>query len=373
MDNPIEGFVAKGFEPVRAAFAQNFADVLELGASFAVLIEGEPIVNLWGGYRDRAEKTPWTADTLTTIHSTTKPIAAIAVAMQVDEGRLEYDEPVASYWPEFAAEGKGDLTVAQVLSHQGGLPGFIDPIDPNLWLDQPGLTAALAALKPLWPLGSASGYHPLTFGYIADELVRRASGKSIGDIVRNELCGPNGIDFRLGIHDADLPRYAEQTLPSGIADFGEITPPKKAAFFVPWAGPKRGDAAWRQMEIPAGAGVATAYALAQLFGVYAHGGKLGDLRLMSPQTFAELSAERIDGNDLVMPYPISWAAGVMRNKHGAFGPEKQTLAHSGRGGSFGFGDPIRGMSGGYVMNKLSQDLLMDPRKQRLLDALYACL
>jgi CubicO group peptidase (beta-lactamase class C family) len=373
MDAPIEGFVAKGFEPVRAAFAQNFADGMEIGASFAVMINEEPVVNVWGGWRDRAGTIPWTADTLTAIHSTTKPIAAIAVAMQVEDGLIEYDKPVAGYWPEFAAEGKDQLTVAQVLSHQGGLCGFIDPIDPNLWLDQRGLTAALAALKPLWTPGSASGYHPLTFGYIADELLRRVSGKKVGDVVRNELCGPNGIDFRLGIQDADLPRYAEQTLPTGIADFGEITIPKKAAFFVPWAGPRRGDPAWRRMEIPSGAGVATAYALAQLFGVFAHGGKLGDLRLMSPETFAELSAERIDGNDLVMPYPIAWAAGVMRNKHGAFGPEPQTLAHSGRGGSFGFGDPVRGMAGGYVMNKLSQDLLMDPRKQRLLDALYACL
>ena len=373
MSSPVEGFVAKGFEPVRAAFEQNFAEGLEIGAGFAAMIDGEPIVNLWGGHTDKTRTKPWTKDTIVPVHSTTKPIAALIVAMQVQARRLAYDLPVAHYWPEFGDDGKDQVTVAQALSHQAGVPGFVERIDPDLWMDPPALMAALATQKPLWTPGTACGYHAMTYGYIAAALVERVSGRTIGTILREDICEPLGIDFHVGLPDDQHGRCAIEQLPSSLPEFGEINEPRRVAFFVPWATPRRIDDRWRRAEMPSTNGHGNALSVAQLFGAYANEGKIGDLRLVDPQVFEELIVERINGDDLVMPYRMSWAAGVMRNNNKIYGPNPRTLAHAGRGGSFGLGDPDKGLSAGYVMNKLAPALQTDERAQRLITALYDCL
>lgn len=369
----VEGFVASGFEPVRDAFARNFAERLESGAAFAAVIDGEPVVNIWGGHADRAKTRPWTRDTLVPVHSTTKPIAALVVAMLVEQGALDFDAPVASVWPEFGAEGKDRVTLAQALSHQAGVPGFVQRIDPDLWLDPPALSAALAALTPLWPPGTACGYHAMTYGYIAGELVRRVSPRSLGAILRHDICEPLDLDFWIGLPDSEHGRCADQQLPATLPDFGAMTDIKRATFLAPWSSPRRIDAAWRRAELPSANGHGTALAVARLFGVFANAGKIGDTRVIAPETFAELSAQRINGDDLVMPFRMDWAAGVMRNNNKIYGPNTLTLAHAGRGGSFGLGDPTRGVAAAYVMNKLAPALQTDERGQRLIQALYSCL
>jgi len=368
-----QGSVAPGFEKVAEAFAQNFEDGAELGASFAAIVDGEVVADLWGGYADRNKTRLWDADTLVPVYSTTKAIAALVVARLVDDGALDYDAPVASVWPEFAANGKAEITLAQALSHQGGLCGFKDPIDPALWLDPPALAAALAPLAPLWPPGAASGYHPLTWGYIAGEIALRASGRTLGTILAEDICDRFGIDFWIGLPDEEHERCAEIQKPKTAPVLGELTELKRIAFMTKWSAPDRGGALWRRIEIPSANGHGTALSVAQLYGVYANGGLLDGETVIGTEPFAALTKTRIDNDDLVLPGRVQFAAGPMRNVSGVYGPNPHTLAHSGWGGSMGLGDPDRRLSAGYVMNRQDHHLQGDPRPRRLIEALYGCL
>lgn len=366
-----EGSVAPGFERVREAFDAGLAD--ELGASLAVVRDGEAIVDLWGGWTDRAQTRAWARDTIAPVYSTTKAISAIVIARLIDEVGLDVDAPLASLWPEFGAHGKDRVTIAQTLAHQAGVPGFLAPIDPDLWLDPPTCAAAIATLEPMWPPGSASGYHPLTWGYIAGEIARRAGGRSLGTILREDICEPLGIDFQIGTPDHDHARAPEMRKPTRAGEFGEITPPRKAAFFTQWAAPVRGSAIWRRVEIPSANGHGTALAVAQLYQVYATGGAIGASRVLSERAFATLTAPRWRGDDLVLPYNMDWRTGVIGNSNKCYGPNSEAYGHSGAGGSCGFGDPVAGVSVGYVMNKQSHYVMADPRALRLIEALYECL
>ena len=368
-----QGSVAPGFEKVAEAFAQNFEDGAELGASFAAMRDGEIVVELWGGYADRNKTRLWDADTLTPVYSTTKGIAALVVAKLVDEDKLDYEATVASVWPEFAANRKDRITIAQALSHQAGLCGFREPIDPALWLDPPALAAALAPLEPLWPPGTASGYHPLTWGYIVGEIVQRASGRTLGTILSEDVCDRFGIDFWIGLPDEEHDRCAEVQKPKTAPELGELTELKRIAFMTKWSAPDRGGALWRRVEIPSANGHGTALSVAQLYGVYANGGALDGETLIGKDAFAALTKTRIDNDDLVLPAHVQFAAGPMRNGRGVYGPNPHTLAHSGWGGSMGLGDPDARVSAGYVMNRQDNHLQGDPRARRLIEALYACL
>jgi CubicO group peptidase (beta-lactamase class C family) len=368
-----QGAVAPGFEAVAEAFAQNFEDGAELGAGFAATLEGETIVDLCGGYADRKKERLWDADTLTPVYSTTKGIAALVIARLVDAGALDYEQPVADVWPEFAANGKDAITLAQMLSHQAGLCGFKEPIDPALWLDPPALAAALAPLEPLWEPGTRSGYHPLTWGYLAGEVVRRATGKSLGQHLADDFCEPHGIDFWIGLPDDEHERCAEIQKPKDAPQLGDITELKRIAFLTKWSAPDRGGALWRRIEIPSANGHGTALAVAQLYGVYANSGVLNGETVIGRDAFRALTKVRIDNDDLVLPYRVQFAAGPMHNGPGLYGPNPETLAHSGWGGSMGLGDPGHRLSAAYVMNKQAHHLQGDPRARRLIAALYECL
>lgn len=369
----IEGFVAPGFEPVHAAFAANFEAGEELGAGFAAVRDGEVLVNIWGGHADRAQTRPWARDTIVPVYSTTKGIAAIVVACCVEKGLINYEDRVAEVWPAFGAHGKDKLTLAEMLAHQAGVPGFVDPVDPALWLDPPACAQAIAALAPLWPPGSVSGYHPLTWGYLVGEIVSRIAERSLGAILREDICRPLGIDFQIGTPEIEHARCAEMKKPARGAEFGEITAPRRAAFFTPWAAPNRGAAEWRRVEIPAANGHGTALAVAQLYGFYATGGLIEGHQLISANVYRRLASRRFEGDDLVLPFNIDWRTGLMGNSRGVWGPNRETLGHAGMGGSCGFGDPVTRVSGGYVMNKQAPTLMGDPRAVRLIDALYTCL
>ncbi len=372
-DFPITGFTAHGFEPVREAFEANFAEDKELGAGFAVYLDGALVVDLCGGFADRRKEQAWTDTTIVPVYSTTKPIAALVLASIIDALPAGYETPVADLWPEFGANGKDQVTLAQMISHQAGLPGFTEPIDPALWLDPPACAAALAPLAPLWPLGSAHGYHPLTWGYLIGEVVRRIDGRSLGTILREDIAGPAGIDFQIGTPEPDHARVAEIMRPRQLPDLGEINEATKAAFLTKWSAPDRGGAIWREIEIPSANGIGTASAVAALYGIYAHGGELNGQRVISEAAFDALTTSRVKGQDLVLPYVTEFAAGVMRNNLGLYGPNPETLCHSGWGGSLALGDPDRRMSAAYVMNRQSNSLQADPRATRLVQALYGCL
>ncbi|ABI67161.1 beta-lactamase [Maricaulis maris MCS10] len=371
----LHGYVATGFEPVADAFLVNWVDHDEIGAGFSLTLDGEMVVDIHAGWADRKKTREWEADTLVPVYSTGKAIAALILARLVDRGLLSYDAPVADYWPEFAAGGKSSVTVAQALSHQAGLPGLAEEMDPGDWFDAALIEDRLARQAPLWPLGTGSGYHPVTFGFIADALARRTDGRSIGAILREEVFGPRKIDFHVGLPESEHGRTAEHAMPRQVPDLGERTQPRELAFLKPWSSPgRRGATEWRKAEFPAANAHATAPALARLMTPYADAGRLEGKRFLSEATLAELVKERVSGPDKVLPFDLSWGAGIMRNiKPGFYGPTPETVGHSGWGGSCAFADPVRGLTGAYVMNRQHHHLAGDPRPVRIIEAVYGCL
>ncbi|HEX6860865.1 MAG TPA: serine hydrolase domain-containing protein [Caulobacteraceae bacterium] len=369
----IHGICPPEFDAVRRAFEANLPE--ELGARFSLAVDGEVVVDLYGGFADRKQTTPFGPDTLTPVFSTTKAIAAIMVARLVEQGRLSYDQPVADVWPEFAQSGKGAVTVEQAMSHQAGLSGFPDETDPTIWFDWDATCEKLAAMTPLWPVGSASGYHPVTFGYLAGEIFRRVDGRTMGTALREDIAVPAGLDLWIGLPDAEHGRVAELKRPSELPKFGAINEALKAAFLTPWSAPAgKTGAEWRRVEIPSANGHATALSLALLMGALATDGEVGGTHILSPATRDLAAAERIRGMDLVLPFDMSWGAGFMRNVPNHFyGPNDRTFGHSGWSGSCAFADPERRVSGAYVMNRQSAVLIGDPRSRRLIDAAYEAL
>lgn len=376
IQGPVQGHVADGFEAVRKTFEANLADASEAGAGFYVLRDGVPLVDLVGGTKDRRRSEPWEPDTIVPVFSTTKTISAIVIAWLYEQDRLDFDQTVASLWPDFAQHGKGDITIAQALSHQAGLSGLTEPMEPSDWFDWDGMCARLAAQKPIWEPGTASGYHPVTYGFLAGEIARLADakGRTLGTILREEICEPEGIDFRIGTPESEHARCADLHKPRAMSDLGEINPATKAAFYEKWSSPGgKGTAAWRIAEFAGANGHGTAKAIARLMQL-ALDGHIGETQYLSEFTLYEMSRPRISGENLVLPFDLTLAAGLMVNRPNHFyGPNSSTLGHSGWGGSCAFADASEGLTCAYVMNKQSNILIGDPRPMKLIKALYSCL
>jgi len=371
----IHGFAAPPYARVKDAFAANFAEADEVGARFSLVQGGETVVDLWAGHADRARTRPFAEDTLTPIFSTTKALAALMIARLVDQGRLAYDQPVASVWPEFGQAGKADITVEEALSHQAGLSGLPDEMDPALWFDWDAVCARIAATAPIWPPRTASGYGPSTLGHIAGEIFRRVDGRAIGRAFAEDLAGPLGLDAWIGLPDSEHACCADMIRPKGLPRFGELNAATRAAFLTPWSAPGgRGQAEWRRIELPSANGHATALALARLAGALADGGWIDGEMILSPALIAEAARERIRGQDLVLPFVVGWGAGFLRNDPVMiWGPGRETFGHAGWGGSCLFVDPERRLGGAYVMNRQSAELIGDARSRRLIEAAYAAL
>lgn len=368
----ISGLCPPEFAPVRDRFAAHFDEGLEIGARFTVCIDGEVALDLTGGSADLAGSAPFGPNTLATVFSTTKAVSAIMIARLVDQGLVTYDTPVSAFWPEFGQAGKRDVTLGQMISHQAGLPGLAASPAPADWLDPPLLAARLAAQAPMWPLGTGSGYHPSTMSYLSGEVFRRLNGRTLGVAMREDLAGPLGLDFFIGLPEGEEARLAEIKKPSAPPNLGTIDAIKKAAFL------DRGGIAssreWRAIELPGSNGVGTAEALARAMAVVACGGTVGRAEILSAEGVAELVRPRVSGPDKVLPFDLTWAAGLMRNT-GQFGAQAgpNTVGHFGWGGSMAMADPERRLSIGYVMNRQSPHLIADPRPLALTDALYAAL
>jgi CubicO group peptidase (beta-lactamase class C family) len=368
----IDGFALSRYGAAKDAFAANFEAGEELGARFTLVEAGEVVVDLMAGWADRKRTMRFGETTLAPIFSTGKAVAALMIARLVDQTKLDYGQTVASVWPAFGQAGKANVTIEQAISHQAGLPGFPEPVDPALWFDWDATCAKLAAMAPMWPPGTASGYHPVTVGYIAGEIFRRVDGRTMGRALREDLGVPFGLDLWIGLPDSEHARVCDVQRPSALPDFGHVNPPTEAAFLKPWSQPGgRGQAEWRRMEIPSANGHATAEALARLMGALANDGWLDGGEILSPALIAEASRERIRGQDLVLPFDMSWAAGFMRNEPNfPWGPGRQTFGHSGWGGACAFADPERRLGGAYVMNRQGVALMGDPRPKRIIEAAY---
>ena len=383
----ISGLVRPGFEPVGDAFAENFERRGELGAACCVFLRGVKVVDLWGGVRDPATGAPWEEDTMALVHSTTKGVAAMAVALAHSRGLLDYDERVCRYWPEFAQQGKERITVRQLLAHQAGLFELDERPTRELVADPDRLAAVLARQRPAWPPGERQAYHAITIGFYESELVRRVDPgrRTLGRFFQEEIAGPLGIEFYLRLPEKVPDSRLAPLRRPGMGGLLLHMPPRTvAAALNPRSRFRRallgselpeqsGRVYARDLEVPAGGGVGTARALARAYGVFATGGR--ELRLR-PETLRELSAPPVPPargfRDACLKVPIRYALGFARP-----GPE-YPFAHPGgfgspgTGGSFGFADPRHQLGYGYVPNQMGTHL-QDPRDAALRGAAYRCL
>jgi CubicO group peptidase (beta-lactamase class C family) len=364
------------FEPVGRIFLANFeGDFPELGARFVACVEGQPVLDLWGGHADRARTLPFDQATLAPVFSTSKAVTSLMLAWRIGRGGIAYGDLATKLWPEFGQAGKEGLTVEQVLSHQAGLSGLRGPLDPDIWFDWEAVVHQLEIAEPLWPPGTASGYEPMTFGYLAGELFRRADGRTLGHALQDELCAPLGLEFWIGLPELQDPRVCQVQRPPAMPDLGVLNEAKRLAFLEPWSSVASRDVRrWRAMESPGANGHGTALALARAMAVLACDGEVDGREILPPGLALEAAASRISGPDAVLPFDLSWGAGFLRNEGvGIYGPSAHAFGHSGWGGSCAAADPERRLSFAYVMNRQSAHLIGDPRSRRLIESLYGCL
>lgn len=375
----IHGECAPGFEPVRAAFEENFLRRHEIGAAFSVTLRGEPVVDLWAGWADPGRTTPWRADTLTNVWSTTKGMTAICAHQLADRGVLDLDAPVAEYWPEFAAAGKQHIPVRWLLSHRSGVTGIgLDrPVTVEELYDWDHITGLLAAQAPFFEPNSASGYHALSYGFLVGEVVRRAGGRTIRDHFAEHVAGPLGADFQIGLTaEADLARCStmvEPVLTDEMAGelakaFANAGPAGLAALANPrLEGHHSNDPGWRRAILPALNGHGTAKAIATIYGALADGSE----RLLSNAALATAREGQGRAIDVVAGLGNEWALGFyLGSEERGFGPNPLAFGHDGFGGSSGGADPESGVAFGYTMNQMGPLLRDDPRKMALVDATF---
>jgi CubicO group peptidase (beta-lactamase class C family) len=390
----IGGYVEPGFEEVRDEFKANFARRGELGAACTAYVHGEKVVDLWGGYRDARRQERWQEDTLVLVYSSSKGMAAIAVALAHSRGLIDYDERVATYWPEFAQNGKEDVTVRQLLSHQAGLCALDERLDARKLADLDGLADALARQKPAWKPGTRQGYHALTLGWYEGELIRRVDPdhRSLGRFFADEVAAPLGLEFYFGLPPDLAPdRVASvkgASIPSMLAHVRTMPAAMIASFLRPGSHTARAfgnprmrnvadldKPAYRAVEIPAGGGIGQVRSIARAYSDLAAGGReLG----LSEDTFEQLTAppQPPSGNprDLVLWVPAAYSVGFIRPTGDfLFGRGTRSFGHPGAGGSFGFADPDAEVGFAYAPNRLGHHLRDDPREKALRDALYRCL
>jgi CubicO group peptidase (beta-lactamase class C family) len=362
---------------VKRAFARNFEDGLEIGASFAATIDGEFVVDLWGGHADQACRRPWERDTIVNVYSTTKAMAALCALMLVDRGQLDPDAPVARYWPEFAQAGKDALPVRYLLSHTSGLAGFAEPIPVEALYDWDRIVRLLASQKPMWEPGAQSGYHSLTFGHLLGELVRRLTGRTLGTFFREEVAEPLGADFHIGLAEDHEPRVGE-IIPPETAELGTVVEPGPLAAKIMANPLMTGDIAnqraWRAAEIPAANGHGNARSVARVTAAMACGGELDGVRLLTPATLEKTIEEQCYDKDLVLGVPIRWGLGFgLTSKEIPLGPNPRAFFWGGWGGSLVVIDLDARLSFSYVMNKMGSGPVGHARAFRPAAALYRSL
>lgn len=368
--------VATGFEAVRDAFEKNFKEDGDIGASFAVMRGGEVVADLWGGHTDKARTRPWKENTLVNVWSTTKGPTALAVAMLVDRGQLNYDDRVAEHWPDFASRGKADVTVAQMMSHQAGLCGVRDTITVEAFYDWDSMCRRLAGTEPFWEPGDGSGYHAITFGFLAGELVRRIDGRTVGTFLREEVTGPLEADFFIGLPEAEDKRVAEivRMKKNQLAITKDSPDYTVAAFGNPVPDPEEpNNRDWRAAEIPAVNGQANARGLVRIYNALARAGIGGEDELIGEKALSAATAEQCHCVDRNLGIDTRWGAGFMLNLNGLYGPNPKAFGHSGWGGSMAFADRDSGLAVAYAMNQMGESLRGDPRGQRLIEAVYSSL
>lgn len=374
------------FETIAEEFIRNFEDRGEVGASVSLNIEGETVVDLWGGMRDPETKAPWEKDTISIVFSVTKAATALCAHMLIDRGEMDLHAKVTDYWPEFGQNGKEDVTVLMMLNHSVGLPALREPVKPGGYNDWDYMVERLSAEEPFWEPGVRNGYHMITFGWTVGELVRRVSGKSLGTFFKEEVAGPLGLDFWIGLPESEEARVAKMIMYAAAPDETPsefitmlMTDPASIPHLslLNSGGHDVDSRAAHAAEIGGGGGLSNARSLAAMFNPLANGG--GDL--LSADHIGKMSkVSMATQRDATLQMPTRFAMGFMKsmdNRHRPQGSELETViigdnafGHVGAGGSLGFADTEARMGFGYTMTRMGAGLMLNERGQSLVDAAY---
>jgi len=380
---PVGGHVEPGFEAVADAFQRNFDRRGDHGAALSVYLDGKPVVDLWGGHRDVAKQLAWQEDTLVLVYSATKGLTATCIHRLVEQGRLDLDEPVASYWPEFGQAGKAEIPIWWILTHQAGLPVVEADLTTGEVLAWNPVVEAIAAQAPIWEPGKHHGYHPRTFGWILGELVRRVTGRSLGQFFAEQVARPLGLDFYIGLGAEHEHRVAELLAPSPPSN--AIARKAQQAFMGPntqlgraLTGP--GELAYgpiwnsREMhaaEIPSSNGIGTARALARHYASLI--GEVDGIRLLGAETVERARQVAVKGRDKLIQIPTRFGLGYMLPPSLATACGSESFGHPGAGGSLAFADPEARLALGFVVNRMELGLTGDARSGSVVSATYDCL
>ena len=372
----IDGSWQSRFRPVVEAFANNFVNG-DVGASFAVVQNGELVVDIWGGHLDAARTQPWQENTIVNVYSSTKTMTFLAALLLAERGQLDLHAPVAQYWPEFAANGKANVKVSHLLAHSAGLSGLEEPIAPADVYDWDKITGLLAAQAPWWEPGTASGYHAITQGFLLGEVVRRIVGKSFGTFLRDEITGPLGTDFHVGVapeHDARIgfliPAGAGTVQMPGPPDSIGVRTMRNPAIFAL----QSREVGWRRAEIPAANGHGNARSLALTQAALVGRGNVDGTALFSAAGARRALEQQISGTDLVLGVPMTFGMGYgLRTAELPISPNPNAAYWGGWGGSIIVIDFDAQLTFSYVMNQMGEGTLGDVRGMSLGAALYGVL
>jgi CubicO group peptidase (beta-lactamase class C family) len=364
-------------------FCENFDKRGELGAAVSVWQNGKPLIDVYGGFCDAAREKSWTADTLVLVWSATKGIGTACVLHVLQQNDIELDRRFTEFWPEFGQADKDKITLGQLLSHQAGLCALDQRVDV---LDYDGVIRALEAQAPLWPLGTAHGYHARTFGFLLDELVRRITGKTLSEYWQENFAKPLELDFWIGLPEKENSRvatiYAAKTgkPPEPTQFYRDLVTPGTLArktFTSPYGLnviSKMNDPHLRAQPIVSFGGIGSASALAKFYSMLANDGELNDQIFFLPETIERMTKTLSDGVDHVFQIPTAFSAGFMKDSRDAerkmFGPSATSFGHPGAGGSHAFVDPENKIAFAYVMNQMEQSVLPNEKSLRLVDAIY---
>ena len=373
----IHGECDPQFSKVKETFEKLYREDREIGSCFAVYKDGNPLVDLWGGFQDKDKTKPWQKDNLVTVYSTTKGVAAFCIALAMEKGLLKYEEKVSTYWPEFSSNGKEDITIGMLMSHQAGI---CSPETRNVddYYNQNLMAEKLAGMTPIWEPGTASGYHSMTFGWLTSELILRVTGKSLGTFFREEVGDRHEIDFFIGLPESEDHRVAE-LIPFDIVrnensdqQQVELTDAQKSQRNSAGTLDIQNTKEWRQAEIPSANGQGNAGGLAKLYSLIVP--EDNNLKLLKDDTVNQMTTMQIEGRDLVLAVQVRWGVGFILNKHKIiYGPIEGAFGHSGYGGSCAFGDPENKIGVSYVMNRMLDNFNADGRSIELINATYDCL
>ena len=369
----VSGTVEGRYAPVRDAFASNFAGGQENGAAFCMTIEGKPVVDIWAGYADEAQSKPWERDTLVNVYSTTKTMTALTALYLADKGAIDFAAPVAKYWPEFAANGKADVTVAHLMSHSAGLSGWKEPLVREDLYDWEKATSLLAAQAPYWKPGTAPGYHAMTQGYLVGEVIRRVAGQTVGTVFRKEIAEPLGADFHIGLPPTEDHRVADLTPPPPGAAIGEGTSDPlvdNMATNPPINPLDTRTRAWRAAEIPAAGGTGNARSVAAVQSLMANGGYANGKQILSEAGCRKALELQIEGTDKILGIPVRYGLGYGLAGGSVPFPNPNTIFWGGYGGSLVVVDMDARATYAYAMNKMAATTTGDMRAFTILMAAW---